>query len=131
MDDDFDPYDPPVRGGGSPRRDPFRTMSREWLPSKRDLQGRTRTATVDPPLPLPHSRPSDRALPAARFVPRARGVYEKEADWPGTRAFLVVAEAGHCLMEVTVTASSATDRFVHSLWRFLEREDPRRQLQVL
>ena len=36
MDDDFDPYDPPVRpGGATSRRDPFRVMSRDWLPPKK------------------------------------------------------------------------------------------------
>lgn len=84
-----------------------------------------------PVLPIAHEAPHDRAIPVMDVGPRERGVYEREASWPGSRCFLVVSETGEFLMETTVPARVVTGRFIHGLWRFLNAQDPRPALKAV
>lgn len=120
--DDFDPSSERRREAADTQR---RRVREAFYHGQAGATPRTEPVLEPVELPLGVPSPTGREIPSATFAPRRRGVYEREADWPDTRAFLVVTEAGESLMDVTVRADAATDRFVHSLWRFLEREDPR------
>ena len=117
MDDDFDPYNPPVRAPSARRPDPFLVLSRTAWPAKK---GR-------------HSVPAERStVPATpRETTAPRGVLEERSPFRGTRAFAVVATEGERIATVIAVADIVDEAFALGLERLLERYRPLDKLKAI